>query len=245
MIPGNQSAPILFTSAGDVRLENPAPRGIESAPWEQRIERMQPVIYRKRHDPMSRGEREWRVENDVLLSVDAGGRERRIAWDEVVSVRLCHEPARGRPWRYVFELQCRDGRKAEIDNAHFLSLGAFEDRSAAFSSFVRAAIARLAAANPKARALIGETPKRYFFLLLTSLLGLVALAIALSVMRTPLDSLPYATPLKLAVILLMLPLFWRWVIGAMPRGVALDAIPDRALPPAPASAIADTEANIS
>ena len=34
-----------------------------------------------------------------------------------------------------------------------------------------------------------------------------------------------------AYLLLMLPVFWRWVIGAMPRGVALDAIPDSALPP--------------
>jgi hypothetical protein len=29
----------------------------------------------------------------------------------------------------------------------------------------------------------------------------------------------------------MLPIFWRWIFGAMPRGVALNEIPERALPP--------------
>jgi hypothetical protein len=29
----------------------------------------------------------------------------------------------------------------------------------------------------------------------------------------------------------MLPVFWRWVIKGMPRGVPIDAIPERALPP--------------
>lgn len=112
-------------------------------------------------------------------------------------------------------------------------MGAYEDRSASFTPFVRAALARIAASSPKARALIGETPRRYHFLLLASLLGLAALAVGLIVVRTPIDALPYAAAVKLAVTLLMLPIFWRWVLGAMPRGVALDEIPDRALPPAP------------
>jgi hypothetical protein len=49
--------------------------------------------------------------------------------------------------------------------------------------------------------------------------------------RTPLDALPNTSLIKFAIILLMLPVFWRWVIGAMPRGVSPDAIPERALPP--------------
>jgi hypothetical protein len=49
--------------------------------------------------------------------------------------------------------------------------------------------------------------------------------------RTPIDALPYAGLVKFGVIVLMLPVFWLWVIGAMPRGVALDAIPERAMPP--------------
>lgn len=194
---------------------------------------MQTMTYKRRHNPLARGEREWRAEEKDLVTRSAAGRERRLPWREVASVRLCHEPARGRPWRYVFEIQPRHGARIELDNAHLVRRGLYEDRSAAFSPFVRAAIARVAAESPNARALIGETPKSYFFLLLASLLGFCAMAITLSVVRTPLDALPFANPIKLALVLLTLPIFWRWVVGAMPRGVALDQIPPRALPPEP------------
>ncbi len=192
---------------------------------------MQPIIYRKRANPMARGEREWRVEEEALVSVGADRRERAVAWRDVIGVRLCHEPARRRPWRYAFEIQPRTGRAIEIDNAHLVSLGAFEDRSASYTVFARAALERIAVCSPKARALIGETPRRYFVLLLASLLGLCAAAVAMTVFPTPLDDLPFATPAKLTTILLLAAVFWRWVIGAMPRGIALDAVPERAFPP--------------
>ncbi len=201
----------------------------------------QPLIYRKRRNPMARGEREWRVETDALVSIAASGRVRRYRWDQIVSVRLCREPLRARPWRYVFAMQRKDGGKTEIDNAHLLSIGLFEDRSDRFSPFVRAALARIGAANPRARALIGETRKRYFFLLLLSLLGFGALAVTLILAPTPIDRLAYSAPIKLGIILVTVLIFWRWVIGAMPRGVALDVVPDRALPPAPGSAIPAAE----
>lgn len=192
---------------------------------------MQPVIYRRRRSAISRGEREWRVEDDALVTRGDSGAERRRAWKEIVSVRLYYEPARFRPWRHVFELQPRHGRKIRIDNAHCLDRRRFEDRSESYTPFVRAALARVAAESPNARALIGETPKRYFLLLVAALAGFGALAFVLIAVRTPLDALAHAALVKFAIILLMLPVFWRWVIGAMPRGVALDAIPERALPP--------------
>lgn len=192
---------------------------------------MQPVIYRRRANARSRGEREWRAEDDALVTRGASGRERRTRWREIVSVRLYHEPTRLRPFRYMFELKPHNKPSIQIDNAHCLGDGQFEDRSASYTPFVRAALARVAAENPKARALMGETQKRYFFLLLLSLIGLCGLAFALIAAPTPFDTLPLATPVKLGIVLLMLPLFWLWVLRAMPRGVALDEIPERALPP--------------
>jgi hypothetical protein len=192
---------------------------------------MQPVVYRSRRSAVSRSERAWRVDEDALVVCAASGRERRVVWADVVSVRLCREPARGRPWRHVFELQPRHGRKIELDNAHYAGAAGFEDRSATYAPFVRAALARVAAESPKARALIGETPTRYFLLLIGALVVLGGLAFALVAVPTPLDSLPFAALVKLGLILLMVPIFGRWVLGAMPRGVPLDAIPERALPP--------------
>jgi hypothetical protein len=191
----------------------------------------EPVTYRRRRNGASRSEREWRVEDDALVTRGGSGREQRIRWREIVSVRLYHEPKRAKPFRYMFELKPHNRAKIVIDNAHYLGDGAFEDRSSSYTPFVRAALSRVAAENPKVRALMGETPKRYFFLLILSLIGLGALAFALVVMPTPIDAWPYATPAKLGLVLAMLPLFWFWVLRNMPRGVELDDIPDRALPP--------------
>lgn len=191
--------------------------------------------YRRRHNALSRGEREWRVEEGGLASVGASGHVRRWAWKDFVSVRLCHEPTRLKPWRYTFHAQFKNGEKVAIDNGHYLGPGRFEERSAEFTPFVRALLERLHIANPKLRALIGETQKRYFFLMLGALLGLCVLAYVLIAVPTPLDALPFSGALKLLLILAMLPVFWGYVARAMPRGVELDAIPERALPPAPDS----------
>jgi hypothetical protein len=192
---------------------------------------MDPVIYFRRRSAIARSEREWRVEEDALVSRGGSGAEKRFAWTDFVSIRLCHEPARQRPWRYVFELQPRKGSKLVIDNAHYVSVNRFEDRSTTYTPFVRAALRRLAVAQPGAKALIGETPKRYFFLLLFALMAFGAIAFALIVVPTPLDQLPFANIAKFVIILLMLPIFWAWMLKALPRGVPLDAIPARALPP--------------
>lgn len=191
----------------------------------------EPIIYRRRRNAISRSEREWRVEEDALVSRGQSGRERRYRWADIVSVRLLHDPAKERPWRYVFELQPKHARKIIIDNAHYAGERAFEERSETYTPFVRAAVARWAEEHPKGRALIGETPKRYFFLLIAALLGLGLLAYLLVAVPTPLDAVPYAAVIKFGIILLMLPIFWRWVLKIIPRGVAPDQIPDRALPP--------------
>jgi hypothetical protein len=191
----------------------------------------EPIIYRRRGGAVSRSEREWRVEDDALITRGGTGRERRYRWSDIVSVRLCSSPTRAQPWRYVFELQPKHQRKIVIDNAHYLGAREFEERSAAYTPFVRAAVARWAAQHPHGKALIGETPKRYFFLLLLALIAFCGLAFVLVAVPTPLDSVPYIGLIKLGIILLMLPVFWRWVLGSMPRGVAPDQIPERALPP--------------
>ncbi len=113
----------------------------------------EPVVYRRRRSAISRTEREWRVEDDALVTRGGSGRERRYRWSDIVSVRLLHDPVRTRPWRYVFELQPKHARKIVIDNAHYLGERAFEERSEEYTPFVRAAVARWAAEHPKGRAL--------------------------------------------------------------------------------------------
>lgn len=194
---------------------------------------MQAICYRRRRGPVSRGEREWRVGDDALVMVSPSGGEKRTLWKDVIGVRLYHEELRRRPWRYAFELHTRQGGRIVIDNAHWAGGSDYEDRSTSYTPFVRAALARIAAANPKARLLTGETQKRYFFLMLTALLAIAALAFALLLIRTPLDATPFAAPVKLGLILLLLPVFWLGVLRSLPRGAPLDCVPERALPPEP------------
>jgi hypothetical protein len=194
---------------------------------------MQAISYRRRRGPVSRGEREWRVGDDALVMVSPSGGEKRTPWKDVIGVRLYREELRRRPWRYAFELHTRQGGRIVIDNAHWTGGSDYEDRSASYTPFVRAAIARIAVANPKARLLTGETQKRYFFLMLMSLLAIAALAFALLLIPTPLDATSFAAPVKLGLILLLLPLFWLGDLRSLPRGAPLDCVPERALPPEP------------
>jgi hypothetical protein len=189
-----------------------------------------PITYSRRRAALSRGEQEWRVEDDALVMCRPSRGERRTQWKDIVGVRLYREPLRRRPWRYAFELHTRDGGRIVIDNAHFLGANEYEERSSAYAPFVRAALAKIAVANPKARLLIGETQKRYFFMTLLALLAIAALAFALMVIPTPLDATPLAMPVKLALIVSLLPLFWIGVLRALPRGAPLDHVPERALP---------------
>jgi len=192
----------------------------------------EPVIYRRRANRAAHGEREWRVEDDALVTRGGSGNVRRTKWSEIVSVRLYHDPTPQKPFRYMFALKPHDKVTIVIDNAHYVGPGRYEDRSDAYTPFVRAALARVAERSPKAMALMGETPKRYFFLLVLSLIGLCGVAYVLVALPTPLDGLAYADLIKFGIVLAMLPLFWLWVLRAMPRGVPLDSIPERALPPA-------------
>lgn len=192
---------------------------------------MQNVSYRRRRGRVPGGEREWRVDDDALVMCGAAGGGKRTPWRDVIGVRLYHEAMRQRPWRYAFELHTKQGARIVIDNAHWMAGDAYEDRSASYTPFVRAAIAHIAAANPKARLLTGDTQKRYFFLMLVSLLAIAALACALLLIPTPLDATAFAAPVKLGLIVLLLPVFWLGVLRSLPRGMPLDSVPDRALPP--------------
>ena len=157
----------------------------------------------------------------------------RQAWCEIACIRLARAPKLKRPWRHVCEIKLRNGRRIVIDNAHYCAPGQFENRSESYADFVRAAGAHLAKANPRARALIGETPLHFFVLLVAALIGFGVIAFGLIAFPTALDGLPYAPLLKLGIVLGMLPLFGWWLIGATPHGVALDNIPPRALPAPP------------
>lgn len=107
-------------------------------------------------------EAEWRLAGDRLSwgEITDGGASRQgglISLDQIASIRLSREPARGRERLYC-RIRTRDGAGTMISSAHYVGMLKGEDRSASYRAFVRELIARTAAVNPAARYVTGATP---------------------------------------------------------------------------------------
>jgi hypothetical protein len=188
------------------------------------------VAYRKRQNLFEATETEWRAEDDALIVTDASGKVIRLPWQEVAGIRLAYAPTRAKTWRYVFVLHFRNGRKIDIDNAHFAGIGNFEDRSETYVPFVRAALARIRALAPEARARAGSATMSYVLNLGFVVLSFGLLAFVLFTLPTPLDYLSGSSFIKLGIVIILVPVLFRWVVKARPRGIRLDALPKDALP---------------
>ena len=176
------------------------------------------TTYSKRENAFEKGEHVWRVEDDCLIWTRPGGESLTLLWKDVGAVRAAFAPTRLKTWRHVFELTTRRGAKLVIDNAHFKSVGDFEDRSPSFIPFVLACADRVAAQSPDAKARVGAGPASYFGQLVF-LLGMMALlAFVLIALPTPLG---WLVLVKLALIAFMLPVAAVWAVRARPRTAPL------------------------
>ncbi|RYF93065.1 MAG: hypothetical protein EON95_10210 [Caulobacteraceae bacterium] len=106
------------------------------------------TTFSKRDNAFERGEHVWRVEDDCLIWTRPGGDSLTLLWKDVGAVRAAFAPTRWKRWRHIFELTTRKGATLLIDNAHFKTVGDFEDRSASFVPFVLACIDRVVALAP-------------------------------------------------------------------------------------------------
>lgn len=176
------------------------------------------TTYSKRENAFEKGEHIWRVEDDCLVWTRPGGDSLTLLWKDVGAVRAAFAPTEWKTWRHVFELTTRKGAKLLIDNAHFKSVGDFEDRSASFVPFVLACIDRVVALAPDARGRIGAGAASYFGQLAFALSMMALLVFVLVALPTPLGGLIF---LKLALIGVMLPVAAVWAVRSRPRTVPL------------------------
>jgi hypothetical protein len=120
------------------------------------------------------------------------------------------------------------GPDLEIQSTHYTGIGSFEDRAATYTPFVRALIARVAAANPSARFRAGRHPVLYWVGSIVGLVAMVALVFMLS------ERWGDALWIKFAIFLLFIPLLIAHAMGwgrkNWPRRFAPDAIPKDVLP---------------
>lgn len=185
------------------------------------------VIYSKRRNLFEKGETEWRVEDDALVRRDPEGHEQRFFWTDLTGVRIGYAPTRWKTQRHNLVLTFGSA-DIEIDNQHFAGVGDFADRSAAYTPFARAVLAKAAATHPDLMVRVGAKPSSYVLNLLFVGVTFAALLIVLIVLPV---NFGFYIILKLVLIVAMLPVFVRWIRHARPRLVRPDALPDDALPP--------------
>ncbi len=187
------------------------------------------TTYRKRENFFEKGEREWRVDPHALVLRTPEGIEMAYAWCDVTTVRLRYAPTRAKTGRYVFDVAFKNGVDWSIDNIHFAGLADFEDRSAAYTPFVHAALARIKAEAPTAKAYAGATPLSYYGQSAFVLVAFAALAAVLITLPV-LDGIPGVAIVKLLIVAATLPFLIKWLRTSYPRPIMIDAIPENALP---------------
>jgi hypothetical protein len=177
------------------------------------------VRYAKRGSVFEKGEEAWTVEADHLVRTTPEGDQDRVAWREVALVRLRFAPTRWNGNRYQVSFTTTGGDLWSVDNIHCVGVGNFEDRSPAFTPFVLACIAHIAALAPEAEARLGTTALAYWSQLLFVGAMFALLAVVLLVLP---GSLSWLILVKLALIAAMLPVMFSWIGRARPRKVALE-----------------------
>lgn len=173
------------------------------------------IVYRKRENIFAKGETEWRVEDDALLRRAPDGAEQRIAWRDVTALRIRFYPTIAKPWLHQFRIDTR-AASMTIDNGHFAGLADFEDRSASYSPFVRAALERIRERAPIAQVRVGSRPLAFWASMAFVTLSLVLLAAVMIVLPFP-APLPVAALAKLAIIVYGIVMLPRWIRRNWPR----------------------------
>jgi hypothetical protein len=139
---------------------------------------MDEPVYRCRLSLYRKAEETYRL-SDLALAVTGAGRDRTVAYAEIRAVRVYEAPGLGSfPGFARCVVWPRRGRAIVVSSNHFLGVGRFEDRSAAFRPFVDALVRRVAGANRETRFAFGMPPALWWFWAL--LLGAVALLAPLS-----------------------------------------------------------------
>jgi len=174
------------------------------------------VVYRKRENLFENGECEWRVEDDALVRTAPGGAQTRLNWADVRSLRVRFSPSTAKPWLHQFSIETASG-SATIDNCQFAGIAQFEDRSADYAPFVRAALERIAVLAPGAQVHVGSTPFAFWGSLafMTACFALLIFVLIAIPLPAP---LPVTIAVKLGVIVYGLFLLPRWIRRNWPRG---------------------------
>jgi hypothetical protein len=136
----------------------------------------EPLAYRHRPRP---------VGNEILfrldprhLFVDSGRRQEQIPYARIESVRLTYEPTSVSWNAFRTKLTLTDGRTLRFGNLSWKSYVETERHDADYCRFVEALLARVRAANPRARFVAGKPAPLWWAIVLVGAAMTAGLAVA-------------------------------------------------------------------
>ncbi|MCF3649238.1 hypothetical protein [Synoicihabitans lomoniglobus] len=144
------------------------------------------------------------------------------------SIRLEFAPTRVEPNRFRCRLEFRSGRTIIFYNRSYVSFATFTDSSGAYRVFVMGLTEALAQRSPACRFLAGTHPANYG----AGVVGMVVAIGAVIVVAAFLliSGLWWLLLVKAVLIVIYLPLAWRWLRRNRQRSFEAVAIPDAVLP---------------
>ena len=188
------------------------------------------IQYAKRVSRADRQDWGWWVDGDHLVESDGRGATRRTHLGDILEVQTAAAPAKFRSWRHQTILGLRDSRRIEIDNAHYVGVANYEERSESYAPFVRQLVDAIVRRAPYAKARRGASYLGYVAMLAFVFVLIALMAVLLFVL--PIEGVPGIVFIKAGLIALMAPPLLAWVVKSRPSGMPLSQLPPGALPQA-------------
>jgi hypothetical protein len=188
---------------------------------------MEPIVHKVRANAFE-GEAIWRLGADALEREEAGKGPRTLPYASISELRLSYAPSRIDSARYRCDVTMKDGAAEVILSTHYAGIGDFESRAATYVPFVRALVARVAAANPAVQLRSGKRPLAYILEHAVLLAMLLLLALVLELVGGV--GLTGMVLIKLMIVACYVPIAFLYMRKNWPRHFAANAVPQDVLP---------------
>lgn len=152
--------------------------------------------------------------------------EKVIAYSSIRSIRLCYMPDRMRTNNYQCHIET-DKDKLQLMSWSYVSLANFKEDKENYRALVLELIARVHAANPRVLLLSGRPRGAYYGSIFFMAVAFIVLAILFSKLGASISGLSW---LKLALLLLMIPLAISYIKKNKPGNFSAAAVPPSLLP---------------
>jgi hypothetical protein len=176
------------------------------------------------------GRRTFRLTDNALTWEEDGKPLDGVFYDDVAEVRMRYAPSRAWTNRYVAQILFREGGMVELSNMDFVGFANMREQNADYAAFLRAFHRRLAERNATAIFRKGSSAAAYAgnLALTAFILAMIVLAAVLLVTW----GFVWIAAVKLVIVVLFVPVLFRFIRRAKPETYDPRALPADALPAA-------------